>query len=190
MKSVFDTKTLWPKEMPADFNPTSILENGMKPGLGLKALHEKGFDGRGIGIAIIDQPLLTNHEEYIGVLKSYEEISVLRDSRADFHASAVASIAVGKNIGVAPGAELYYIAWSMGKYKADGSFTYDMRYLAKAIDRIIEINRSLDNKIRIISVSLNQNNMPYKNEAYKAIERARKEGIETISVMSLGVLGA
>ncbi len=58
------------------------------------------------------------------------------------HGPAVASIAVGKNVGVAPEADLYYIAETHGVFKEDG-FDWDLYWIAKSIDRIIEINRTL-----------------------------------------------
>ena len=40
-----------------------ILEIGKDPGLGIRCLHEKGIDGTGMSMAIIDQPL-SEHQEY------------------------------------------------------------------------------------------------------------------------------
>jgi hypothetical protein len=72
------------------------------------------------------------------------------------HGAAVASIAVGKTVGVAPEADLYYIGlWDIDTpstdYK-DIDFTYD----ARAIRRILEINKDLpeQNKIRVISLAI------------------------------------
>jgi len=36
----------------------------VEPGLGLRALHEQGYTGRGVNVAIIDGPLLADHEEF------------------------------------------------------------------------------------------------------------------------------
>ena len=62
----FDSNTEWPsaKKLPDGFNPGKLLEEGKNPGLGIRSLHERGIDGRGVGIAIIDQPLLLGHIEY------------------------------------------------------------------------------------------------------------------------------
>lgn len=49
------------------------------------------------------------------------------------HGSAVVSIAVGKNVGVAPEADLYYIAADF--------YRNDLYWVAEAIDRIMEIIR-------------------------------------------------
>jgi len=102
--------------MPADFDPSRPLELGKDPGLGVRRLHERGFDGRGIGIGIIDQPLLVDPVEYRDRLRLYEEIHSPAGAPAQMHGPAVASIAVGRTVGVAPGADLYYIAEQHGVF--------------------------------------------------------------------------
>lgn len=91
------------------------MELGKNPGLGSRELHQKGITGKGVGIAIIDQSLLVDHVEYKEQLKMYEEIHCY-DERASMHGPAVASIAVGKTVGVALEADLYYIAETHGIY--------------------------------------------------------------------------
>ena len=78
----------------------------------LRTVHQNGITGKGIGLAIIDHPLLVGHVEYRDRLKSYEEIRVQAGGAAEMHGPAVASVAVGQTVGVAPGADLYYIASS------------------------------------------------------------------------------
>lgn len=102
----FDSLTKFPKELPDSFRPDKILESGKDPGLGIRALHLKGITGKGVSIAIIDQPLLVGHKEYSSSLKSYEELFLrVKNSPAAMHGAAVASLAVGKTCGVAPGAD-------------------------------------------------------------------------------------
>ena len=79
--------------------------------------------------------------EYKDRIKLYEEIHINSDF-AQMHGPAVASIAVGKNVGVAPEADLYYIAETHGVFKKDG-FDWDLYWLAKSIDRVIEINKGI-----------------------------------------------
>jgi hypothetical protein len=137
--------------MPADYDPQQIMEIGKNPGLGLRRLHAQGITGQGVSIAIIDMPLLTDHQEYTTQLKWYEEINVGTEEVAQMHGPAVASIAVGKTVGVAPQASLYYIG--IGDNLMAGLF--HAHYLALGIRRILEINRLLpeDQKIRVISIS-------------------------------------
>ncbi|MBQ3068302.1 MAG: S8/S53 family peptidase [Oscillospiraceae bacterium] len=149
----FDSKTKWPSadKMPADFDPEKIMENGKNPGLGIRALHGQGITGKGVGIAIIDHPLLVDHAEYKNNLKLYEEIGVVDvyDKVEDEHGPAVASLAVGKTCGVAKDADLYFIGCT--------KFSDDIvcANTCKCIDRILEINEKLpaDRKIRVISIS-------------------------------------
>lgn len=140
--------------MPYSFKPKKIMELGKSPGLGIKKLHKTGVTGKGVGIAIIDQALLVDHVEYKDNIKLYEEIHC-SDKTAQMHGPTVASIAVGKNTGVAPEADLYYIAETHGTYN-DKQFDWDFTWVAKSIDRILGVNKSLpkDNKIRVISISV------------------------------------
>ena len=43
--------------------------------LNLKEVHEKEYDGTGIGIAVIDSPLLVDHTEIKDNLKFYQSYS-------------------------------------------------------------------------------------------------------------------
>ena len=156
LHAVFDDYTRWPKsdQMPEGFDPKKVMELGKNPGLGVRTLHKRGITGKGVGIAVIDQPLLTEHQEYADRLRLYEEHNVRAGTLASFHGPAAASIAVGETVGVAPDADLYYIAsWSMD-ISRDGS-PMDFVFKAQAIRRLLEINRQLpgDRKIRTISMS-------------------------------------
>lgn len=149
----FNSETVWPKKLPKGFDPQQILEFNKNPGLGIRALHEKGITGEGVGIAIIDQPLLLEHEQYRDNLMFYERIHCIGET-AQMHGPAVASIAVGKDIGVAPGAKLYYIAITNGHY-TNGKDEFDASIIGDAIFRVLEINEVLSeqDKIRVISIS-------------------------------------
>jgi hypothetical protein len=178
----FDSKTRWPRKLPAGFDPMHVMELGKNPGLGIRGLHQQGITGKGIGIAIIDQGLLVDHIEYKDRLRLYEEIHCGND-HAQMHGPAVASIAAGKTVGVAPGADLYYIAETHGVFRSDG-FDWDFSYLARSIDRILEVNKwlSAHRKIRVISISVGWG--PQQKgyaEITAAVERAKHEGIFVVS---------
>ena len=182
----FDSKTQWPNKLPEGFDPEMIMELGKNPGLGIRELHKKGITGKGIGIAIIDQGLLVDHVEYKEQLKLYEEIHCI-DEVAAMHGPAVASIAVGKTVGVAPEADLYYIAETHGTFKDGEVFEWDLSWLAKSIDRIVEINKILPKgeKIRVISISLGVGgNMNGYEQVFDSIKKAKEEGIYTVYVGS------
>ena len=189
--STFDSKTKWPVKLPAEFDPETVMKLGKNPGLNVKKLHENGFTGKGIGLAIIDQALLVNHIEYRDQLKMYEEIHCF-DKHAVMHGPAVASIAVGKTVGVAPEADLYHIATNFGKYNKFNQFEHQYTSLAQSIDRIIEVNKLLakDKKIRVISISLGVNSeMNGYEQVMKSIANAEQEGIYTVYVGSLNFFG-
>lgn len=186
LHSDFDSKTNWPKSLPVGFNPDSIMEIGKNPGLNIRSLHQMGITGKGISIAIIDQNLLVNHDEYKDQLRMYEEIHALKNN-AQMHGPAVASIAVGKTVGVAPEAELYYISsenasmlfWLKYRFFHYRNLNVNPKWYAKSIDRILEINKTLptDKKIRVISISYGS----YEKNFLEAIAKANKEGVFVIS---------
>lgn len=177
----FDTNTLWPEQLPEGFEPDKLMELGKNPGLGVRSLHEKGIDGTGVSIAIIDQALLTGHEQYRENLVHYEEYNLFKeDMSPQMHGSAVASLAVGKDIGVAPGADLYYLAVWHSNFLGQ----YDLTYYADGIDRILEINRLLpiNKKIRVISISHGWSGREKGvKKMLAAIERAKAENVFVIT---------
>ena len=181
--ATFDSKTVWPATMPADFDWQAILETGKNPGLGVRSLHEQGITGQGIGIAIIDQPLVVEHQEYATQLRLYEEINIQAGTEAQLHGPAVASIAVGKTVGVAPDADLYYIATQAGAFDESGGFVYDFGDIARAVRRVMEINAQLPagQKIRVISISIRwQKGQKGYAEIVEAVEKAEKAGMLVI----------
>jgi len=184
----FDSKTKWPTKLPVGFNPDKIMSLGKSPGLNVRELHNKGITGKGVGIAIIDQPLLVDHVEYKDRLKMYEEIHWEKDSlTAQMHGPAVASIAVGKNVGVAPGADLYFIATWNGTIPGNSVFDVDLLPIAKSIDRFVAVNKLLpkEKRIRVISISLGINaKMQNYTIAMKSIKAAEKQGIYVVYVDS------
>ncbi|MEJ2704930.1 MAG: hypothetical protein P8Z79_21030, partial [Sedimentisphaerales bacterium] len=112
----FDSQTIWPApdKMPEGFDPAVLLEEGKNPGLGIGGLHKKGIDGRSVTIAIIDQPLLRNHQEYADRIVEYEPVGLTAAMMSpQMHGSPVSSIAVGRTCGVAPKTSLRYFAVQM-----------------------------------------------------------------------------
>lgn len=188
----FTLATRWPPpdRLPADFDLKRIVEFGKNPGLGIRALHKVGITGAGVGIAIIDEPLLVDHVEYKERLRLYEEIPAIIEGKAhpgwvegidaNMHGSAVASIAVGKEVGVAPQADLYFIATCPVGFVAQRDFTTT----ARAIDRILEINQMLtcDRRIRVISMSIGWDFLSGGVDAVRrSARRAREAGLLVIS---------
>jgi hypothetical protein len=182
----FDTQTKWPpsEKMPSGYDWQQIMALGKNPGLGVRSLHAQGIDGLNIGIAIIDSALLVDHPEFATQVRMYEEINIRPAATSEMHGLAVASIAVGKTTGVAPKADLYYIAADPGDSGTGGSFTYNFHYIAQAIQRILEINRGLQagHRIRVISISDGWS-PEYKgySEITAAVKSAKNAGILVVS---------
>ena len=155
--ATFDDGTKWPQaeRMPEGFDYRRIMALGKNPGLGIRSLHKQDITGRGVSIAILDQPLLVDHREYADRIRLYEEINIPQEMSASMHGAAVASIAVGRTVGVAPEADLYYIGQFNGE-RVDGKFTWSFESLARGVNRVLEINEQLPaaRKIRVISISV------------------------------------
>jgi hypothetical protein len=106
-------------------------------------------------------------------VRLYEEMDLQGRTEPTMHGAGVASIALGKTVGVAPEAELYYIAMQFIDHNT-------LRRLARSVDRLLEVNRQLpkDNKIRVISISRGW--MP-SHEGYKelmeAVRKAQAAGM-------------
>lgn len=144
---IFNKKTAWPtpEKMPPGSDPNKILTDAMNPGLGVRKLHEQGITGKGVNVAIIDQPLYLDHPEFAGKVVAYHDVGC--GTKSSMHGPAVTSLLVGTNCGTAPDAKVYYVAAP--------SWTKDAVHYAKALDWIIKQNEALPSseKIRLVSVS-------------------------------------
>ncbi len=177
----FDDRTVWPsaERAPAGFDASRVMELGRNPGLGVRQLHAQGITGRSVGIGIVDRPLLTAHDEYKDRLDWYEELDTgLAGERAQMHGAAVASIAVGRTVGVAPGARLFYVG--IGETGA----LRNLADVARGIQRLMEINWRLpeDRKIQVISLSIGWDvYTPGYDAVEAAVRQAAASGIFVIS---------
>ena len=163
--------------------------NGVNPGEEVRRLHARGVTGKHVGIAIIDQLLLTGHREYANRLRWYDEIDAAPEDTARWHGTAVASIAAGQTVGVAPEADLYFVGlgmiWSREPwgdwFVAARRSVHTGMPLALSIRRILEMNRRLeaDRKIRVISISIG-------GGAEEAIAEARNAGL-FVATAALGL---
>jgi len=143
----FNQKTIWPapEKMPVSTNPNQVLTSGMNPGLGVRDLHRQGITGKGVNVAIIDQPMYLDHPEFAGKIAAYHDVGC--GSESSMHGPAGTSLLVGTNCGTAPDARVYYVAAP--------SWKRDAAYEAKGLDWIIQQNEKLplSEKIRVVSVS-------------------------------------
>jgi len=145
--SQFNLNTKWPskEKMPASFDPVKLLNSAKNPGLGIAALHAKGITGKGISIGVIDLPIFTKNTEYKDRIKEYKAFgeSGLKSSDTSV---ALLSALVGRTVGMAPDADVYYAATATDKL--------DVAYYSQAVDWFIELNKSLpkEKRIRLVMV--------------------------------------
>lgn len=165
------SKTVFPDKMPAWFDLKKINKIGKTPGLNVKELHKEGITGKGVTVAIIDQAL-SSHREYKDNVVFYKNFT--RQKEGSMHGAAVSSIAIGKNIGVAPEANLIFIA---GEFVVDKQGTFDAGLIAKALDYLLELNKTLpkENKITVVSISRGFSPMDKDIEKF---EKAKKEALK------------
>jgi hypothetical protein len=172
----YDQKTLWPpaERLPEGFDPKALLEEGMNPGLGVRALHAKGITGVGVHVGLIDQPLLLDHPEYAGKIVSYHHPG-FEPRQSSGHGPAMASLLVGERCGTAPGAKLHVVAAPSWKRNA-GNY-------ARALDRLVAYNQDApkEKTIRVVSVSCppSGEGSVFNNQSLwdEAVERAQAQGI-------------
>ncbi len=172
----FNQETLWPPpdRLPEGFDPNALLQEGMNPGLGVRELHSQGITGKGVYVAIVDQPIFLTHPEYVGKIIAYHDVEC--ESVASMHGHAVTSLLVGTRCGTAPEARVLYAAAP--------SWTRDSAYYAEALDWIRQYNRGLpdSDKVRVVSVSASPSGLrsyftKNKTQWDEAFRRAQEEGI-------------
>ena len=164
----------------AEEETAALLEAGRDPGLGVRSLQARSITGQGVNVAIIDQPLLTDHPEISDAIVDYYDAGGYTDE-GTMHGPAVASILAGKTIGVAPGAHIYY-AVTPG--------TADSRPYADALHYILALNDTLpeSEKIRAVSVSANPGNANFFENA--GLWQAALSDAEDAGLLVLTVQGA
>lgn len=172
----FNLTTTWPpaEKLPKGFDPKALLESAKDPGLGVRALHKQGITGKGVNVAIIDQPISPDHPEYKDRIAAYHDVGC--GTKTSMHGPAVLSLLAGKTCGTAPGAKVYYVAAP--------SWTADTAYQAKALDWLVlqNINLMADRQIRVVAVSAmpSGKGSPFTKNTEQwdaACERATRAGI-------------
>ena len=176
----FSDRTKFPdnQKLPAGYNPEELLEWGKAPGLNVDILHEHGFTGKGAVIAYVDQPI-GSYEKASGINLHYVNNSGVAE---EMHGPAVLSLLADKDIGTAPGAEVYYYAHAA--WKADQTTHAECLY------QIIEQNKSLpeDKKITMVGFSDNIDESEANAQAFRDAVAACKEA--GIMVWFCGEYGA
>lgn len=168
----FDNNTTFPSrdKLPLGFTPLWLLRNSRNEGLHIDKLHRKGYDGQGVAVAVIDQNLLVNHREYDRNLIWYEEDSFWQNENASDHGTAIASLLVGRTLGIAPRAKLFHFAVA---YKIkDGRL--DALPFADALEKIIELNSKVPSFAKIRAVSISRG-FDEQDNGYEAFESAKNK---------------
>ena len=174
---------IWPNsdKLPKGIKPKQILIDS-KQTPEISNLHNQGFTGRNIKIAIIDQRLNTTHPEYAKRIKEYKVFGPWDKKGIDYHGSLVAGIAVGETTGVAPDANLYYFAAPVSEQQKDGSHILSRKYAMEALKQIIEFNKthSEQEKIRFLSCSWGTKTDLYAKECEELFQECEQNGIKII----------
>jgi hypothetical protein len=146
--------------------PRVQLERAKDPGLGVRSLHAAGVTGAGVAVAIADGQLRGDHVEYAERLMHYEELDDFAGRPFDMHGPAMASLLVGRSIGVAPGADLHYFAVDFARLTPER--------LAEVIDRVVDRNEALphEERVRVLSVSIG-----YRGEAREVVDEAIRRAL-------------
>lgn len=156
------------ENLPAGYDPDTLLEWGKAPGLNVDILHKHGFTGKGAVIAYVDQPIGL-HPQYSGVKLHYTNNT---DSDSSMHGPSVLSLLAGKDIGTAPDAEVYY--YGHASWKADQTTHAECLY------QIIEQNKKLPSgeKITMVGFSDNIDESETNAQAFRdAVAACEKAGI-------------
>lgn len=127
--------------------PNKLLQQAKIPPLGIRELQSLGYNGEGVTVAIIDQPIGIHHPEYKGKIINYKNYCKKESGVSSMHGPAVASLLAGETCGVAPKVKIIYAA--VPSWESDAS------YPAKALSWIIKENRKLPakDKLKFVSVS-------------------------------------
>ena len=144
---------------------------GADPGLGVRTLHELGYTGEGINVAYIDQPINDTPDYEIADSVVYN--NNIADMDDQMHGQATSSLLCGKNLGTAPGVNLYFFGYP--SWKED-----QQQYWVVCMDDLIAQNRKLpeDKKIRMAGFSNNpRSDEKYYEDVMDAIRRCNDEGI-------------
>ena len=140
----------------------------------------KGYTGKGVTIALIDGPVDTNAPELRGANITTKDpcpYEAAPSSRS--HGTAIASILVSKNYGIAPDATLLAYASPLPEDKTTTSCTQDLQNPSN--DPVDSIHAAINDGAQIISISRGRIG---KEDGLKwAIARAMSQGIIVVASM-------
>lgn len=132
--------------------------------LDLEYFH-KFTKGHGVKIAVLDSELDLSHKEFEGRDVKYEEF--IPSTETNYHGTAVSSLIVGNNIGVAPEASLYHMKMLSNVFGSGVSWD-------KAFDKAM----SLDVDVICMSIGTKAKLSPSMRQS---LQRAKERGISVLA---------
>ena len=178
----FDSKTVFPRELPEDFDPETEMELGKDPGLSVRNLHNQGITGKGISIGIVDQELVPNNE-YSSKIHYYYNPNT-ETFEGSTHGPAVTSIAVGETCGTAPDARVYYACHEWCNYEDGTPEFYKTSYI-DPIHHLLDLNETLSEEDKMVVISVSRG-FDETMEIYKeVVARAESQGVWLLTVDEL-----
>ena len=169
-RTTFDSKTKFSQEQIEKYHPKELLEEGKKFSDSMERLYKKGIDGRGTKIAIIDSCFDSKIEEFedrviqqvVFEKKDGNDFISHREYKKEdgdgFHGKTTASLAVGKECGIAPKAEVYLFGIAEGTDWAE------------AKEAILKYMLDNDINVDIISMSADTKNSEQTIKMLKELE--------------------
>ena len=158
-KVPFSTKTIFPEKHPFHFNKENIFYVDKE----IKDLHNKGINGNGINVAVIDFAYETVPSEIEESLVSYKNCT--EEIENHFHGIITSTQICGKNLGVAPKSKLWFYGTRQGKNHINDTIL--------GLEYIYEQNEKGAN-IKIISIPASNHRL---NPEYEKIrEKLMKQG--------------
>lgn len=175
----FDKETKFSQEQIKKFNPSELIEQGKKFSdvKGKGSLHDKEINGKGTTIALLDTSFNSSIEEFGDRVKQHlifqkvnGEVIVRPYNEKDgngFHGETTASLAAGKECGVAPEADLILFGIDKDSWPQKGPNGEKQTDFAWSEAKAALLNYLQKNKIvpDIISISADYKTLP---EAQKA----------------------
>lgn len=146
----FDDKTFSQtskEHLPEWYNPSEVFQKGKTIGLWIDDVHRAWYTWKWVSVAICDWQLKPHNDVQTKGYVVEDHASGIPDY---YHASAVSSILVWKQTGIAPESDLYFFAEKQNSSERD--WWDDLKL---ALDGILEQNKKLpdDKKIRVVSIS-------------------------------------
>lgn len=140
----------------------------------IKKLHNIGLSGKGINIAVIDQHMLSMHNEIKDSLVGVNNNSI--NEKKGMHGTVVTGLLTGKTTGIAPNAKLYYFQIDSNPVNnyIDG--------VTKSLEDIYRMNEQGEN-IRIVNVSgpiVNDINGLFHPRVLELINKLKSQGCYVI----------